>query len=205
MKKNNFRGVSLVEIMFVAAILGIVTGLGAMGVRALNSIMRENASSQMELEAQSILYQMTREIRNANAILEISTGTPNLLSMKSFNTRLGYDVLTSPIFNPVFIGTITYQFVQTPTESYLLKTISTNTFDGAGNVTGASVYSRKLLQNILQPDDPQTPVVDPIFEAVVFNDRTTPIQIVLRLGKGYFRDSPKIYKAQAMVHSTGQL
>jgi type II secretory pathway pseudopilin PulG len=200
-KMKDESGITLIEAMVSVAVVAMVIALGIVGVKFLNNIMRENAGAQIQREAQLTLFQITRDIRNAHSVVLVSTEVPNTLILNSINFRLGYDVDKGDIFNPLNIGTITYQFVDNPAGSYLLRRTDFNRLDAGGNVASIDVVERKILRDLLLPDDPATPIIDAIFEPTVAKDLTAPIQITFRLGNGYFRNNPKVYKSQSMIRT----
>jgi len=191
---HSSRGVTLIELSITLAMIGGAIMLMAAGVRFVNNLLRQRTVLELQREGQLALYEITRDVRNANSILDVSTQTPHRLVLSSFNFRLGYDINTSQIFEPTRVGTITYTFreVTSPPESYLERKVE---FD---NVV---VEDKKLLKNLLQPEDPSTPGPDYIFTQIPPGalPKYDTVEIALRLGAGFLRQTPKTYKAQARL------
>jgi prepilin-type N-terminal cleavage/methylation domain-containing protein len=115
--KTKSKGVTLIEVMIVVGLIGIVVVFvrGLLGY--LNTIFFQTSAVTLQREAEVILYDISREVRNAKSIVNISSGS---LVLRTVNGQLGYDSATSPIFLPVNLGTVTYQFVDA-TPGYLSR------------------------------------------------------------------------------------
>src|SRR5258706_11693745 len=155
MGKKYSLGVTLIELLVSVGILVAVSSVLAVGIRFVNSLLRQKAASEIEQNAQLVLYEMTRDIRNAKSIVSITGDT---LVINSFNFNLGYDVsISSAILQSVNIGTITFQFTQSGNNSWVERDILFNN----------RTQSMRFLQNILEPDDPKTTsIVESIFSPV---------------------------------------
>lgn len=127
----------MVELAIVVSIVGVAIYIARVGILFINNLYYRTALVQAQQEAELNLYNITRDVRNSKVIVEISSGT---LTLNTFNPHLGFDVRVNPvIFSPVNIATMTYQFVQNGSDSYLQKTVITN---------GQAVVTRSL-RNIL--------------------------------------------------------
>src|SRR5262249_52965126 len=100
-------------------------------------------------------------------VVNVSSDT---LVLRSFNAQLGYDNLTSAIFDPVNVGTITYHFMDTGTMTYLEQDTEFN-----GNV-----IQHFFLRNALVRPDSTNYIFRP-----VNNDFST-IEVVFRFGGGFW-------------------
>lgn len=121
MKNRRGAGITLIELVIGMAILGTTILMVRMGIGFLMTIFTQTASVQSQRDAEIVLYDIAKEVRNAKAILAISSGT---LTLRSLDTSLGYDSDTSPIFSEVNIGSTTYQYVNDGTATYLKRTKS---------------------------------------------------------------------------------
>lgn len=141
MKKKN-QGITLVEVLVSIAILGTLVLLGRVGVQLVNNMLQASAMSKVQQEAQSILYSISKDVRNSTRIVSASSTT---LVLNMINTSNGFDVTANPtLFDNINVSTLTYTFVADASGSHLLKTLRRN---------NVYVVQEKLLRNMLIPPD----------------------------------------------------
>jgi hypothetical protein len=135
-RKNN-SGVTLTEVLLVVFILGMVIYVSQVGFQFINHLYYRTSLLRAQQEAELNLYNITRDVRNSKAIIQIS---PDTLVLRAFNPRLGYDVrANNGIFDPVNLTTTTYQFIQIGNDTYLQKS----------TVAGGQTVQIKSLKNML--------------------------------------------------------
>jgi hypothetical protein len=129
--------------MLVAvAILGTLALLGRVGVQLINNMMQASAVSKVQQEAQLVLYNVTKDVRNSMRIVSASSTT---LVLNSVNTSQGFDVTQNTnLFADVNVSTLTYHFVSNGGETYLRKTLERN---------GVTLDDKKMLKNLLIAPD----------------------------------------------------
>lgn len=101
----------------VMAILGATVLLTRIGIDFLNNLFRQRSLMQLQQEAQVVMFNIAREVRNAR---EIKEATFNRLVLSSFNLR-NFDPSSVSLFDPVNVGTITYQYTLQGTDTFLEK------------------------------------------------------------------------------------
>ena len=72
------QGVTLLEMILAVAILGIVAFLGTLVIQFLNNAGQEKIISEADREAQIVLYQISKDVRNAEAIVQINDKTESV-------------------------------------------------------------------------------------------------------------------------------
>src|ERR1044071_5367633 len=184
LKKSS--GITLVEILIAVAILGTVAAMGTVAIRVVNSFWEQNSSLEVYRDTEVNLYQIARDVRNANSIIIVE---PRLLKLSMFDFSRGFDS-NGGIFDGVNIGTVTYQFVEDAGESYLRRTKEFN-----GEIT----EDKELLKNTLQPKDPETGVENPIFSQTSIEGDV--VEIVFQVGLGLNKTKPRTYRVQSMIRS----
>src|SRR5262249_43933825 len=106
MKKSS-AGVTLLEVMIVALILGIVGMLTVIGAKFLSQLNRQGVQVDIDRQAQVLLEEITREVRVSRSLIAVSSST---LKFSVYNISKGYDSGTNTdLFNAAQIGTVTYQ------------------------------------------------------------------------------------------------
>lgn len=158
------------------------------GTRLVQLVQRQMVLANIQRESQQNLYAVTRDVRNAQKILSVSSDT---LVLGAFNMRLGFDTgptgAGSSIFTVANIGTITYKYVAKD-GGYISRT---DDFNGLKR-------EQKLMRNLLTtPSD-----VDYIFAPVGgAGPPYDSVEVVFRCGRGFFQKAPRVYGSEAMVRS----
>lgn len=179
-------GVTLIELLIAVLILTIAILLVVIGIRFLNELTRKGIQIDTDRKAQVLLNQITREMRVAQRLVTVSSTT---LAFEVNDFSKGYDSdINGDLFNPTKIGTITYQYVKLPTDTYLLKTVD---FPG-------KLYQQKLFQNILS-----TEVVgaDYMFKVI---GSSYGAEVVLKLTPGFYKRAPRVHKTNVTIRSDKQ-
>jgi prepilin-type N-terminal cleavage/methylation domain-containing protein len=205
-KRFQNRGITLIELLVVMVILVAATTLGRVGFNVMQGIMQSSAMSKTQREAQVILYDITKEIRNCSKIKSLSY---DRLVLNVFNTRDGFNVeQNNTLFTEAFIGTTTYQFVSSNSESYLRKTTIIN------NVTRED---KKLLKNLLLTPNATNyifnacaataspPCPKPWEQGAYSEPIIESLEIWLRMSPLYVKGSESNYVAQSMKRTKSNL
>ena len=183
-KFHKTRGVTLIEVCIVGALLGVAMLVANVSIKIVNLILFQQERALVQSQAQSLLFQMSKDVRNANGIVGL---TGEMLQVAVFDTRSGF---SSNVFDPLNISTITYQYMAAT--NGIKKTI-VYPKDGTGSV---QTIVKNYLDNYVLPDDPATADTESMFSphplgAAAPYDSAT---ITIRLGaKKSFRDSPRVY------------
>jgi prepilin-type N-terminal cleavage/methylation domain-containing protein len=98
-------GVTLVELMMVVALMGLVALMARTGLKIANDAANQQSLSVTSQQAQTALYGIVRDVRNARRIVSISSDT---LVLEMFDNRLGYG--SDSLFDPTTFGTATYSY-----------------------------------------------------------------------------------------------
>lgn len=163
LNKPHLRGITLTELAVVIAILSIAVFLTKIGVDFFNNLLRQQSLIQAQRDTQRIIYDIGREIRNSPKVLQVAEQNSNesgtILQLNSLDAgRWGFGPTfnksgqvtnqqnVNNLFDPVNIGTVTYQYINDGTASYLKRTAVFRA--GLSAVTN----EKKLLLNII--DDP---------------------------------------------------
>jgi hypothetical protein len=203
--KSKYRkGVSVVEVCMVTAVVVIVVALMKGGIEYIGGFSKQRELMQVQRDEQITLYQVARDVRNSVGIVDLSTYTLVLLVN---DNRRGYDVDKSPdFFKEIHIGTVTYQYNSDSSGSYLLRKAEFNNVDNSGNVTSVYKVERKLIENLLQPEDPSTPGIDQMFKP--FPEGTSApfrgVTVVFRFGGNFLNRTPKTYKVDVLMRSMNE-
>ncbi|OVE78064.1 hypothetical protein BVX98_01460, partial [bacterium F11] len=151
----------------------------------------------MGQEAQLRLFELTREIRNAERIEEVQ---PDKLVLRVYNPKLGYDSNSSLIFTPVAIGSITYQFRQDSSQLIYLEktTFYPSVVDPISGVTVSREFFQKIklfTNRIIYPT-----ATNFIFEILTTNAAGLPtsVNIAFRM-KTPKLDRSRIFRATAIT------
>ncbi len=177
------KGVTLVEVIVVVLVIGIVSFMTSVCVRLLNETHRQAAFVQVERDAQIALYNIAKDVRNAQEIVEISSTT---LQLRTYDLANGYSVIQNfNLFSPANRGTISYDFQPAAGGAYVRRRVQ---FPSRNQET-------KLLKNMLLT--PST--VDYIFQSPGGACPCERVKIALRLNPGYLRRSPRVYVTEATV------
>ena len=110
------------------AILAGAVSLVVVGVRFFNNMAYQRSISEIQQQAQVALFEITKDVLNADVILDVSSVT-HILQLRAFNTDLGYDTDLNPnLFDDLSsMGTITYRYAKENGVSMIRKT---KEFDG---------------------------------------------------------------------------
>lgn len=196
------KGVSLVEIIIVLAILGVGIFMVKVVADLVNGFFQNSATAQVQRDVQNTLFNITKDIRNCTRILWVSSDT---LRMQMIDTRNGYDTsnpLAANLFDPAFMSTMTYRYVQNNGESYIQRTIE---------IPGALPDEKLLMKNLLVV--PVTPdyVFNGCDEVAFLNQNQCPpnlgmanprgVDIRLSVSPLFIRNSQRTYTARAMRRS----
>ena len=174
------RGFTLVELMITIAIFGAVLMLTRLGIDFLNTVARQNSKMEIQRAAQSILFNITRDIRNSKKIVDV--GYDHLI-LNAFNMR-AYSYDSPNLFSPINIGTITYQFRSYPSGAYLERKAEFPSDGGTPNV-------QKLLRQAILPPDTTGYMFkgDPGLDSV---------EVTLRLKSGFSGEEVLVYDETAI-------
>lgn len=136
------RGVTLTEVLIIIAILGTLFLLSRVGIQLLTTMMQASAVARVQQEAQTALYEITKDVRNSVGIIQASSTT---LRLSMITTSQGYDVTSnSQLFSVVNISTLTYRFESSAGSTCLRKILAKD------NVV---LDDKKLLKNLLLTPD----------------------------------------------------
>jgi prepilin-type N-terminal cleavage/methylation domain-containing protein len=194
------KGVSLVEMLIVVAILGIGIFMVRVVADLINGFFQNSATAQVQREVQTTLFTITKDIRNCTDILWVSSDT---LRLRMIDTRSGYDTtVNTNLFNTAFMSTMTYQYRQENGESYIQRTIA---------LPGAAPDEKKLMKNLLVA--PQWPdyVFNGCSESDFLNQNQCPpntgmanprgVDIRLTVSFLFIRNSQRTYTVRSMRRS----
>ncbi len=124
--------------MVAIAILGMAFAMAKLGVDWMVALGRQRVLLNAQWNAQVVLYEMTRGVRNSSRIAEISSGTLVLSVFRPSETG-GFNapnmVMTAST------ATLRYEYVQSSTETYLRRTY----------ISPAGTRVSKLLVNMMEP------------------------------------------------------
>lgn len=187
------HGMTLVEALIALSILVIGYVMGSFTLSILNNQYRSVNKFNIERDNEVALFQIVKDIHNALYIIELSSTPVQRLSLSSFDFRYPADIYQSPandnILSQVNIGTTTYEYVVTSDESYVVrKTFFRNRLQD----------TKKLFVNSIEPDDINKPGAFPIFNT---DSGRRYVDVVVRLGKGVYKDNPKILKTTVLRRS----
>ncbi len=131
------RGFTLVETILTVVLMIIALALLSSGVKFVNSVFREGDIIKTEAEVEIVQFEIKNDIRNCQSIISIA---PDKLVLQTL--MLGEGKYDTAVNNQLFtnFSTLTYEFKQTPTESYLLRTLQP---------ASGPAQNRKLLSNCL--------------------------------------------------------
>lgn len=205
-RKASGRGVTLVEVLVVVAIISSVYFMAKVGIVLLNNLMQTSATTRMQQETQMVLYNITKEVRNCNKIVQASSDT---LKIQVFNTKSGYSLETNPgIFDTINIGTITYTYVKSGSDSYLKKTIK---------YPGFPTDEKWLLRNLLlQPDT--TDYMFNVCDSIFILESTCPlhgqtgypvepfeaVDVRFKMSPSFTKNATVLYSAKEMRRSSAR-
>jgi prepilin-type N-terminal cleavage/methylation domain-containing protein len=187
------RGVTLTELVVVVAIMGIAATMGKLGFDWLNALARQRMLLDTQWQAQVVLYEITRTVRNADTIVSVSSDTLRLWVYRpSMDGGAGFR--GENIFEEVNRATMTYQYVDNGNERYLRRFMESRW----GN------SDQKLLVNAVVP-----PLGDDwMFHGYPFEEpgpNYQAVQIVLRLAPRYMRENERLeFQSVSMRRSRGQ-
>lgn len=197
-RKKFRRGVTLIEMIIAVAILGVAALFARIGVDILNVLFQSSARVNVQRDTQLVLYSMNKEIRNCKQIIGFTHDT---LQLEVFDTRTGFNTQQNPgLFNPVNLGTTTYQYVNNGSESYLRKQTEFG---------GMVVDDTKLLRNmLLQPDATsyifnacdsfESPPCLPPWDLNAAKPPYESVEVWLRVSPSFIKGVNTNYVAQAM-------
>jgi hypothetical protein len=86
----------------------------------LNNMRRETSRLSYQIEAETVIYRILRDVRNARTILTIE---PTRLQVTSFNTKGGFDTNINQFYR-LGHSTITYQVLTDATNSLYLSRVT---------------------------------------------------------------------------------
>lgn len=116
------KGVTLVELCIVIAIMGILAMMTKIGIDITNGFARQRDRISKQQKGQDVLYKITRDVRNAKTIYSVSR---TKLVLRVFSTQSSgnlnmYDTANNPtLFSEVGTGTITYELKGAGLNTYL--------------------------------------------------------------------------------------
>jgi len=180
MRKAPYLGISTIEVMVVIAIIGAFALFSNPGMRLIVYIGQQGSRAQIGADAEIVLYNIIREVRNANSIDEV---TPGRLRLTTFNFQNGYD--SSALFAQE--GTIIYEY--DAIGRYLKRTVD----------FGGGIQEKKIFKDM---------IVTPTAANYIFKaDDATPgaiiksVNLALRLSSPSLGRSPLIYEMKATLRS----
>ncbi len=202
---NQIQGVTLMEVMMVVGILGIASTMIIAGINFINSMVRQRTSMEIQNQAQAVLYLMTRDVRNADFIINMSSNPPYQLDLRTYDFTYGYDKRKNPrLFEPDNMITISYVYHSpdgSDPQNYLLRRVIKDSKE---------LDKKKYLTNMITPLHPN-PVMaatsNPIFKefpvgsARPFNC----VQINFYLETGLTKGSAQVIKAESMVRGSSAI
>jgi hypothetical protein len=168
--KTSAKGVTLIEATITVAILGGTIMLTRLGIGFLNTIAQQKATMEVQQQSQSIVFNIAREVRNSKDILEVEK---DKLVLSAFDRR-HYTYDSPDLYNPVNVGTITYQYRESNDRSYLERTTEFPS-------DGGTVLTQKLMERmVVAPTDDDYmfkggPGVAPPYDSVDIVMRLKPI------------------------------
>ena len=192
------------EIIIVLAIIGVSMFVVRVVVNLLDGFFQSSATTEAQRDVQSTLYNITKDIRNCQEIVDASGSR---LQLKMYNTKPGYRVMdqNTTLFNPNTYLTLTYEYEKVGNESYLKRTLT------YPPTTTTPPDVKKLLRNILVEPTP----ADYLFMACTpaefaLGGRCTPgtasapfnaVDIRLSVSPLYVRHSASSYVSRVMRRS----
>jgi hypothetical protein len=185
----------MTEMVVASLLLTFVAAVAIAAIRMMAGVQKQWVLAQMQRDAQFELYGITRDIRNAYDIAPgVGNLTPSKLVLKSFNLRTGFDVAINPKVldtTPAQLITITYEY-KANNGGYLERK---EEVPGDAN----SPYIKKILVNMLNPPTATERIFDsePIGEPPPYGG----VNVVFRLGRGFWKDAPRVYQATAVRRS----
>jgi hypothetical protein len=158
------------------------------GITFINSFIRQKSLAEHQRDSQIAAYGIIRDIRNAQKIQEVSDSK---LVLRAFNTRqFNYD--EPDLFDPVNVGTITYQFKLQSGLPFLERKLEFT------DIPGGSLTNQLLKNLILTPDTTNYvfkggPGLVPPYDTV---------EVVIRLKPPMGSTDPQIYREVAFRRGT---
>lgn len=136
------KGMTLVEVLIVLAILGVSIFIVRVVVDLLTGLFQSSATVVAQRDVQQVLYEITKDIRNAKDIIFASSGT---LILEMYDAHGQYRLVDNPtLFQSSNVGRLTYRYEKVGDESYL-KRIS--------DFPSRGLDEKKWLRNMLvEPD-----------------------------------------------------
>lgn len=184
----------MTEVVVAVGLLAIAAPLAKLGFDWLNSIARQRVMLTAQWQGQVALYDITRSVRNAEAIVSISSSTLVLRVLQP--GQMGtFDA--AALFDDVNGATMTFSWVTGGGGNYLSKTLQTPT----------KTTETKLLRNMIQ---------NPVGNSYLFhpyppNDTSggpyDAVEIVLRLWPAFMKtgqDQPIEYRSISMRRARAQ-
>jgi hypothetical protein len=163
------KGVTVIEVAIIVAVLGGVAALVNVGLVILNSFSRQGDDMQLKHEAQLTLVEMARDIRNAIEFTEVTT---DKFTLTTYNIKGGYDSDTNAnLFDDVNKNIITYRFVNGGDKSYLEKTLK---------VAGSTI-TRTMLTGKISAPTPTVPLSSTTIPAGLSLKDVSTLRIALQL------------------------
>ncbi len=203
------RGVTLTELMIATSVFSIVSFLGVVGLKSMNNFFRQKVSIESERDAQLVLYQIARDVRNSQSISQINqlTGSPvfattppvavvpaneHRLVLKSFDYSGTHDIrVKSDLFSAANEITITYEYKNTE-GGYLERS----------HQLGGVTSTKKLLKGSLKFDTEAVPT--PIFvpSNQISNSPYTSVQVSFKIQPDLNKKSPvKTFQATVALRN----
>jgi prepilin-type N-terminal cleavage/methylation domain-containing protein len=188
--RTSCRGVTLIEVLVVVAVLGSVLAIMSGGTNLLNAFLHQWSWVENQRQAQLQLYSVTKDIRNSIEIVNVSSMTSTLV-LRTYDFRRSYDSADAAnIFN-VEPGTITYQYSGlTSTDTYLSRSTQ---------FPGDPQYTKRLLRNLLLPPGTAYAMFSPY--PVGATAPYDAVEVTLVMGRGFLSASPRRYEAIALKRS----
>lgn len=195
---NGERGLTLVEILITVAIIGIVFSMSAAAIRFVNTISREKLLIEGQRDAEVLLYDITKEVRDAKKIVAVSSGT---LTLQIYNLTAGYDINANNFANPNNLETLIYEYRLDRGVPVINRRRYASTASGGGLRD-----SKFFLRNLIEPDDPSTSgtlerIFTPAPDPTITEDFDL-VNVTLRIRPRAFEAVPRIFQGQVMVRAS---
>ena len=181
MKKKTNKGVSLTELILALIIFVVATLFINVGLRVVIKGAQQQSQLHTQQESQSVLYRMILDIENSPKVHE---RTPSKLVLSKLDTKtFGYN--SPDLFDPVNIGTVTYQYGSNGQQTYLER---------REEFPGRPGQTKRFLVNQLQQPKVIDPIAyDPTTEYFIFhadNAANEKIWVELRMAAAFKSPNP---------------